>query len=124
MISNLLSLFADSALAAAIAGPVGAWVSAVLLRRKYRAEIESLRAEVEQKFSSTKSNELDNVRKANDILVESIVEPLRKEIKNLRSDVNKLRRAFEKIQTCPYADDCPVNAELRKQEERDNADGA
>ena len=121
--TELLQSLLDSALVAAIAAPLGAWVSAVLLRRRYRAEIDGLRAEVEQKFSSAKSSELDNVRKANDILVESIVEPLRKEIKSLRSDVNKFRRAIEKIQLCPMAGDCPVSRELQREEELSVGDG-
>lgn len=108
---------------AAVAAPLGAWVSSMLLRQKYQAEIEGLRAEVKEKLASVKSTELDNVRKANDLLVESIVTPLKKEISSLRRDVEKFRKAVEKIPSCPMADQCPVSRQLRDSEEGDDAGG-
>ena len=62
----------------------------------------------------------EDIRKANDILVEGIVTPLKKEINSLRRDVDKFRKAVEKIPSCAHADNCPVSRQLQKLEERDN----
>lgn len=101
-----------SALVAAIATPVGAWVGSRLMRAKYQAEVDQLRAEMKDKLAEVKSHELENVRKASDILMESIVPPLQAEIKNLRNDVQRLNTALERIWGCPHVDRCPVKYEL------------
>ena len=101
-----------SALVAAVSGPVGAWVGRKLERAKYRIELETLRAEMNKKLAEVKSNELENVRKAADILMESIVPPLKAEITNLRNDVQRLNKALERIWGCPHIDRCPVKFEL------------
>lgn len=101
-----------SALSAAIAAPVGAWVGRKLERDKYRIELDKLRAEMKDKLAEVKSHELENVRKAADILMESIVPPLKAEITNLRNDVQRLNKALERIWGCPHIDRCPVKFEL------------
>lgn len=101
-----------SALVAAIAAPVGAWVGRKLERDKYRIELDRLRAEMKDKLAEVKSHELENVRKASDILMESIVPPLKAEINNLRNDVQRLNKALERIWGCPHVDRCPVKYEL------------
>lgn len=98
----------------AISTPLGAWLGNVLAKQKYQTELDSLKAEVQSKLATVKSDELENVRKANDILVESIVTPLKKEISSLRRDVNMFRKAVEKIPSCAYADNCPVSSQLQK----------
>lgn len=101
-----------SALSAAIAAPVGAWVGRKLERDKYRIELDRLRAEMKDKLAEVKSHELENVRKAADILMESIVPPLKAEITNLRNDVQRLKTVLERIWDCRYIDRCPVKHEL------------
>ncbi|WP_294594269.1 hypothetical protein [uncultured Rikenella sp.] len=101
-----------STLVAAVSGPLGAWINSRILRQKYLIEIEQLRAEMKDKLAAVKSHELDNVRKASDILMENIVKPLEKELKSLRKDVDKFRKAIEKIPSCAMADSCPVSREL------------
>lgn len=101
-----------SALVAAIATPLGAWVGRKLERAKYRIELDTLRAEMKDKLAEVKSHELENVRKASDILMESIVPPLKAEITNLRNDVQRLNSALERIWGCPHVDRCPVKYEL------------
>ena len=101
-----------SALVAAIATPVGAWVGSRLMRAKYQAEVDQLRAEMKDKLAEVKSHELENVRKASDILMESIVPPLKAEITNLRNDVQRLNSVLERIWGCPHVDRCPVKYEL------------
>lgn len=94
-----------SALVAAIAGPIGAWVGRKLERSKYQIELDRLRTEV-------KEHELENLRKASDILMESIVPPLQAEIENLRNDLQRLNNVLERIWGCPHIDRCPVKYEL------------
>lgn len=112
------------ALIALAATPVGGWIGAVLMRQKYRVEIEGLRADLDKKLTETRSTELDNVRQGNDILMQQIVEPLRTEIKFLRIDVNKFRKAIEKIPACPLSADCPVSRELCADEKSDGSKAA
>ena len=106
-----------SLVAAIISAPLSAWLTAVLLRRKYDAEVEQLRAQVEASKTDTRGDELDNVKKAMAILMEQVVEPLKKKIYAIRKELERLRRAVEKVNTCPHADiACPVRDELRRVE--------
>lgn len=107
------------ALIAIVAAPVSGWIGAKLMRQKYRVEIAGLKADLNKKQTETRSTELDNVRQGNDILMQQIVEPLRAEIKSLRSDVNKFRKAIEKIPRCSHSVDCPVSRELLTDEKGD-----
>ena len=118
MNSEILTIILPT-VAAAVSAPIGAWIGSVLQKQKYKAEIAAMRAEVDEKLAGVKSTELDNVRKANDLLVESIVMPLKKEITSLRKDVDKFRKAVEKIPSCSYADSCPVSRQLQKYEDDD-----
>lgn len=104
MYGELLTLIIPT-LVAAIAGPIGAWVGRKLERAKYQIELDRLRTEV-------KEHELENVRKAADILMESIVPPLQAEIENLRNDLQRLNNVLERIWGCPHIDRCPVKFEL------------
>lgn len=101
-----------STLSAAIAAPVGAWIGRKLERDKYRLELDKLRAEMKDKLAEVKSHELENVRKAADILMESIVPPLKAEISNLHDDIQRFKNILELIWGCPYIERCPVKFEL------------
>lgn len=103
-----------------ISASLGAWLGSILTRDKYKAEIDALRAEVAAKMSAVESSELDNVRKANDLLVATVVVPLQKEITSLRRNVDKFRKAIEKIPGCPHANECPVSRQLWDGEEDDD----
>lgn len=107
------------AIIAIVATPFGGWLGAKLMRDKYRVEIDSLKADLKRKTSETRTVELNNVREGNDILMTQIVEPLKVEIKYLRNDVNKFRRAMEKIPGCPHNINCPVSGELFADEKSD-----
>lgn len=113
-----------SSIVAAVSAPLGAWVNSMVLRQKYQLELDNLRAEMKQKFTNVENSELENVRKASGILMENIVKPLEKEIKSLRRDVDKFRKAIEKIPSCPMADNCPISRELLAAEAADANRGA
>lgn len=114
MSDNIATILVGLLGCGAITTPIGAWLGNLLAKQKSQVEIEKLRAELRAQLAEVRSGELDNVRKANDILVESIVTPLKKEISTLRKDVDKFRKAVEKIPLCSLADSCPVSRELQK----------
>ena len=99
--------------------PVTSWLTSIFNRRKYNTELSKLKAEIETVKAEVKSKELENVRAGNEILMEQIVTPLKQEMKTLRSDVNKFRKAIEKIPACPHSDNCPVRNELYNIEKSD-----
>ena len=109
-----------SLVAAIITAPLSSWLTAKLLRKKYDAEVASLRAQVEASKVDTRGDELANVKEAMSILMEQVVEPLKKEINAIRKELARLRRAVEKANRCPFADHtnaCPVLGELRRAED-------
>lgn len=106
-----------SALVAIVVAPLSALLTAIFLRSKHRAEVEKLRAEVKQTLSDVRSRELDNDKKAIEMIMQLVVEPLRKDMLQLQEKVDTLTNAIEKIKSCPHADNCPVSYELRHPKE-------
>ena len=109
-----------SLVAAIITAPLSSWLTAKLLRKKYDAEVDGLRAQVEASKADTRGDELANVKEAMSILMEQVVEPLKKEINAIRKELARLRRAVEKANRCPFADHadaCPVLYDLRRAED-------
>lgn len=109
-----------SLVAAIITAPLSSWLTAKLLRKKYDAEVDGLRAQVEASKADTRGDELANVKEAMSILMEQVVEPLKKEINAIRKELARLRRAVEKANRCPFADHadaCPVLYELHRAED-------
>lgn len=78
-------------------------------RRKYRQEVESLKADNRQKEMDLGKTYVDEFRT-------NIADPLRREVRELKREVKKLNNAIAKIQGCPHAGDCPVYDELQKQQ--------
>ena len=100
--------------------PIGAWLSSWILKSKYRSEVDQLKAQVEQLRSNTKATEIDNLKRAMEIIMAQFVEPLNKELNALRKELSRFRRAVEKIPTCPHAANCPISDELQRQEATHN----
>lgn len=108
------------------AAAFGVWFGRKLNRTeldKALIEIEKLREELKQMNSTTVNQELDNVRKSVSILMSDIVEPLKKQLSDLRKEVGGLRRAVEKSKTCKYLSDCPVVRGLQDLERNGNDGG-
>lgn len=95
------------------------WIKSWIEQKKYIQEVEKLKAEVQAAKTNTRSNELDNVKKAMEILMDEVVEPLKTEINAIRKELGKFRRAVEKANSCRLADGCPVRRELQYSERRD-----
>lgn len=100
-------------LVAIITAPLSALLTAIFLRSKHNAEVEKLRAEVKQTLADVRGQELDNDKKAIQMIMELVVEPLRADMLRLQNKVDTLTNAIEKINSCPHADNCPVSHELR-----------
>jgi len=87
--------------------------------KKYIQEVEKLKTDVQLAKANTRSNELDNVKKAMGILMDEVVEPLKLEINAIRKELSKFRRVVEKANSCCLAVDCPVRRELQYSEKRE-----
>lgn len=108
-------------IAAIITAPLVALLTAIFLKSKYKgevaklnAEVEKLRAEIKETLSDVRGKELDNDKKAIEMIMELVVEPLRKDMLQLQEKVDTLTNAIEKVNSCPHADNCPVSHELRR----------
>lgn len=113
-----------AAIVAVITAPLSALLTAVFLRSKYKvevsklnAEVEKLRAEIKETLSDVRGKELDNDKKAIEMIMELVVEPLRRDMLQLQEKVDILTNAIEKVNSCPHADNCPVSHELRRTKE-------
>ena len=58
-----------SIIAAIVTAPFSSWLTAKLLRKKYEAEVEGLRAQVEASKAETRGDELENVKNGMSILM-------------------------------------------------------
>ncbi|MFR9574292.1 MAG: hypothetical protein SNG79_01370 [Rikenellaceae bacterium] len=98
---------------AVVTVPLSSWLTALLLRKKYDTEVEQLRAQVAALKTDTKGDELKNVREGMSILMEEVVEPIKKEINAVRRELARFRKAVEKGATCKHYGMCPIVNELR-----------
>ena len=81
-----------------------------LNHRKYRQEVESLKADNQQKNLNLGTDFVEKFRAL-------IAQPLEDEVMKLRNEINQLKYAIEKINDCPYSSRCPVRARLRNEQE-------
>ncbi len=102
---------------AIITAPLSALLTAVFLRTKHKAEVDQLRADVQKTLSDVRGHELDNDKKAIGMIMELVVEPLRRDMLRLQDKVDILTNAIEQVKSCPHADNCPVSRELRHTKE-------
>lgn len=75
-------------------------------RKKYRQEIESLKADNRQKDMNLSKDYVTEWRTY-------IAEPLQREVGELRAEVAELRHAIQAIDACAHRDHCPVINELQ-----------
>ena len=82
-----------------------------------KSAIKKSQSEADMTEAQAEGSKMTNDEKASQILMQYIVEPLKKEINALRRDIRALQRAIGKISECPHADDCPVRHELQKHQD-------
>ena len=95
--------------------------------REANAKAEQAKAEAEKAKAEAESVRIDNAEHATRILIENIVEPLRKELHATREELRetkkefgatkremaRLRKAIADANSCKHSDDCPVLYRLR-----------
>lgn len=109
---EILRLVVELVLGLAAVGGLKNWIDT----KKYRQEVEKLKAEVQAAKINTRGDELENVKTAMDILMEQVVEPLKREINAIRREMVRLRKVVGKANDCPHYGNCPVRDELQKSE--------
>lgn len=91
------------------------------VRRKAMSEADKAAVDVTQSKEDVECTKINNDEKASKVLMEYIVEPLKKELSYMRRDVRQLTRAIERANECDYKEQCPVREEMsKKQEENEN----
>ena len=84
---------------------------------KAKSEAEKARAEAERAKADAETVRITNAEQATRILVENIVEPLKKELNATRREMARLRKALNQAGTCDHSANCPVLHELRLQKD-------
>lgn len=96
--------------------------------REANAKAEQAKAEAEKAKAEAESVRIDNAEHATRILIENIVEPLRKELHETREELRetkkefgatkremaRLRKGIGDANSCKHSDDCPVLYRLRE----------
>ena len=77
----------------------------------------TLRSSRKKAAEEAEAEELSNADRIIKMQTEYVVQPLEKEIKKLRSSVNRMERALDKISDCPHSDKCPVKDALQDKEQ-------
>ena len=104
-------------------GLLGAIVGIVNLK----ATLRKANADAEKAIAEAETVRIDNAEHATRILIENIVEPLRKELHETREELRetkkefgatkremaRLRKAIADANSCKHSDDCPVLYRLR-----------
>lgn len=97
--------------------------------KKSQSEADKARAEAQKAQAESDAAELDNAERASQILMESVVKPLKDELNETRKDLQatkremaRLRKAIESANSCKHHDDCPVLNGMRNQGEDRRAD--
>lgn len=95
---------------------------------KAKSEAEKARAEAERAKADAETVRITNTEQATRILMNNIVEPLKKELNATRREMARLRKALNQANACDHNDNCPVLRELRelpkeRGSRRNDADG-
>ena len=93
---NLLELFMS-----------GGLVSAIIALFSIRSKLKKVSAEARRL-------DLENSEKATDLLLENIIEPLKKELYETRTEITLLRQAIHAANNCQFVTTCPVIAQLQE----------
>lgn len=95
--------------------------------REANAKAEQAKAEAEKAKAEAESVRIDNAEHATRVLIENIVEPLKKELSETREELRetkkefgstkremaRFRKAVESANSCKFHVDCPVLLKLR-----------
>lgn len=105
----------------------GGLLAAVVGIVTLKATLRKANADAEKAIAEAETVRVDNAEHATRILIENIVEPLRKELHETREELRetkkefgatkremaRLRKAIADANSCKHSDDCPVLYRLR-----------
>ena len=105
----------------------GGLLAAVVSIVTLKATLRKANADAEKAIAEAETVRIDNAEHATRILIENIVEPLRKELHETREELRetkkefgatkremaRLRKAIADANSCKHSDDCPVLYRLR-----------
>ena len=105
----------------------GGLLAAVVGIVTLKATLRKANADAEKAIAEAETVRIDNAEHATRILIENIVEPLRKELHETREELRetkkefgatkremaRLRKAIADANSCMHSDDCPVLYRLR-----------
>lgn len=105
----------------------GGLLAAVVGIVTLKATLRKANADAEKAIAEAEAVRIDNAERATRILIENIVEPLRKELHETREELRetkkefgatkremaRLRKAIADANSCKHSDDCPVLYRLR-----------
>lgn len=106
----------------------GGLLAAVVGIVTLKATLRKANADAEKAIAEAETVRIDNAEHATRILIENIVEPLRKELHETREELRetkkefgatkremaRLRKAIGDANSCKHSDDCPVLYRLRE----------
>jgi len=104
------------AIIAIVGSIVGVGGGVIFMRAKYRAEVDKLRAEVEQAKTANRNAEIELIGNASKTLIDNIVKPLENELNKMRRAVGNLQKAIQRLYSCAHVADCPVRKQLQSEE--------
>lgn len=119
MLSEILNVVLGGGFVAAVAGLV-----------TMRATVVRANAEADAARANADGVKITNTESATQVLMTHIVDPLkeelnetRKEVRGLRREVARFRKAIDGANVCDYRDGCPVLERMREQQEGDGTGG-
>lgn len=93
----------------------GGLIATLVALLTIKQTMQKAKAEAERAKADAETVRIDNAEHATRILIENIVEPLKKELNATRREMARLRKALDHANACEYHSTCPVLYELRDQ---------
>lgn len=95
-----------------------------------KATLRKANADAERAIAEAETVRIDNAERATRVLIENIVEPLkkalndtRKEFESTKREMARLRKAIDAANRCKHSDDCPVLLKLCVLPKGEQSDG-
>lgn len=90
----------------------GGLVATIVTLVTLKPTVQKAKSEAERAKAEAETVHITNSEQATRILMDNIVEPLKKELKATRLEMARLRKAITTANSCKHSEDCPVLAQL------------
>lgn len=97
-------------------GGLGSFLTARKKGKLMDSEVKTNEAKAEETAVNTLKTALKTLNEEVINPIKSENKQIHKELKDLTNEVQKFRKAIERIPACPHASHCPVTAELQNSE--------